>query len=84
MGTSTGGIIAVGIGLMHMRVSELRKLYETLGKQVFKYHFGAYTSWVLRGYYYQASTLESALHVHMGVAADCSMSTYTDKTPKVA
>ena len=36
VGTSTGGIIALGAGLLRMTVAELDSLYEQMAKDVFK------------------------------------------------
>jgi len=36
VGTSTGGIIAIAIGLLKMEISDVRKMYYEFGKEVFK------------------------------------------------
>ncbi len=48
-GTSTGGIIAVMLGRLHMTVDECIEVYERLGKEVFGKPVGGQLGRIIRG-----------------------------------
>ena len=48
-GTSTGGIIAVMLGRLHMTVDECIEIYEHLGKEVFSKPVGGQLGRIIRG-----------------------------------
>jgi patatin-like phospholipase/acyl hydrolase len=81
-GTSTGGIIALALGLCRLSLDEVKDLYWDLGKTVFQYRFGSYSRYLFgSGNFYGEETLEAWLQRHLGTE---SLEQYTsDSYPKV-
>jgi patatin-like phospholipase/acyl hydrolase len=73
-GTSTGGIIAIGLGL-GLSASDILKLYEERGPAIFDQHHGAFRNWFRQrwrsarhwvGSKYEATELRAALDNILG------------------
>lgn len=66
VGTSTGGLIAVMLGRLHMTVDECIEQYELLGSRVFgKRQWGGQTGRLVKGMFnstfYEIDTLQAAI-----------------------
>ncbi len=66
VGTSTGGLIAVMLGRLHMTVDECIQQYEVLGSRVFgKRQWGGQTGKFVKGMlsstFYETETLQAAI-----------------------
>lgn len=64
VGTSTGGVVAVALGLLRWRAAQVRELYLQLGKEVFAPE--AKGSLVSQGHYYPPAPLEAVFRRLLG------------------
>ena len=80
VGVSTGGILAVCLGLLKLSVLETRQIYIDMGKEV----FAKKNSLLDQGFYYDAAVLETFLRSRLGERAFRDFPPKPGATPHLA
>jgi calcium-independent phospholipase A2-gamma len=80
VGVSTGGIIAVCLGLLRLSVAETRQLYLDMGREV----FASKGNLLDQGFYYDATVLENFFRSRLGEQSFGDFAPQPGVTPHIA